>query len=163
MIGRFGIRLIFYFSFKSGLLEATTHGSGGGDGGLTKSSSSSVSLSSIAKPPTHRGNHRPRPPPRMVAFHRPFRKLAKSAACLSALLSCLHAHCWSDELSLLRIHTNDGASLVCRVCFSPFVAEGGGGNGADEESIWYYWLVSVVVMLVVFAQDEISGMHCKKN
>jgi hypothetical protein len=62
---------------------------------------------------------------------------------------------------VLRVHKKDQASAVCGFFFSPFVSDG--ADGADEQSIWYYWLVSVLIMLVVFAQDEVSGMHCKNN
>ena len=151
MIGRVIIRLSFYFSFKSGLLETYKPNASTGSAGINQKNGSRRKKYKKSKPR----------PPKMVAFHRPFRKLAKSAACLSALLSMLHAHCWSATLSVLRIHREDEASAVCRFFFSPFVSDG--GTGADEQSIWYYWLVVVLMMLVVFAQDEFSGIHCKNN
>lgn len=95
--------------------------------------------------------------PKMIPFHRPFRKLAKSAATISAIFSLLHAHCWSRTLSVFKTHKDDGAGAVCRVIFSPFVPEN--GIGADEGCVWILWAICMGAMILFFAQDEFNGFH----
>ncbi len=97
--------------------------------------------------------------PQMVPFHRPFRKLTKSAIVVSAIFSLLHAHCWSRTLAVLKIHKEDDAGAVCRIMFSPFVV--GNGVGAHESCVWTLWAICMCVMIIFFAQDEFNGLHCR--
>ena len=96
--------------------------------------------------------------PKMIAFHRPFRRLAKNAFILSAALCLLYAHCWSRTLSVFKTSTEDGA--VCRAVFTPFVR--GDEIGAKEGCIWYLWSGTLFIMLISFAQDEWNGLHYQK-
>ena len=98
--------------------------------------------------------------PKMIAFHRPFRKLAKSAAMVSAGLSLLHAHCWSRTLSVFKVNKDDGAGAICRAVFSPFASN---SVGADEKCIWFLWGIIMLIMAVMFAQDEMNGVHCRSG
>lgn len=99
----------------------------------------------------------------MTAFHRPFRKLARNAIQLSAALCILYAHCWSRTLSLFKVSPDDGAGALCRVAFTPFAwhNEGRDHLGAHNSSIWLIWLIAIIVMILVFAQDEWNGLHCR--
>ncbi len=109
----------------------------------------------------HQMNERLVKVPKMVAFHRPFRKLAKNAIILSGLLCLLYAHCWSRTLSLFKSKTQDGAGAVCRAVFTTFVQEN--ENGASESSIWYLWSGALFIMIISFAQDEWNGLHYQEE
>ena len=102
--------------------------------------------------------------PKMIPFHRPFRKLAKSAAIVSVGLSFLHAHCWSRTLSIFKVKKEDNAGAICRAIFSPFVSGTNDHNdylGADEYCIWIIWGIAMLIMIGVFFQDEKNGLHCR--
>jgi Calcineurin-like phosphoesterase. len=49
---------------------------------------------------------------------------------------------------------------MCRVLFSPFATQ---EDGADEQTIWILWTITLSVMLLVFAQDELNGYHCRSD
>lgn len=113
------------------------------------------------------------PVPQLVAFHRPFRRLVRSSALLSALICFLYAHCWSQTMSAFKVSRSDGAGAVCRAIFSP-MAFGGMAksldlecgsqkNGASEASIWLIWAAAVLIIVGGFAQDEYAGKHSIKS
>ena len=103
--------------------------------------------------------------PKMIQFHRPFRKLAKSAAFVSIGISLLHAHCWSRTLSIFIVKKEDNAGAICRAVFSPFVGSSASADdyylGADEQCIWIIWGIAMLIMIGVFFQDEKNGLHCR--
>ena len=101
--------------------------------------------------------------PKMVTFHRPFRKLVKSSAFLSASLSLLYAHCWSRTLSAFKVSAVDGAGAVCRAVFSPFQRNEFNSSGVDEIYIWIFWTLGVAIMLMTYAQDEFAGLHIDQS
>ena len=143
LFGRFSVRATFYFLIQSGIY----------------SDERKVSTDSSDEYRTS-GRRIKRKVPKMVAFHRPFRKLATSCSILSFVLSLLHAHCWSQSLSLFKISKGQGAGAMCRAVFSPLASS---VNGADERTIWLLWGSAMVVMIVTYAQDEISGIHCHSD
>jgi len=141
LFGRLIIRSIFYCLVRSGIYQSRERIES------TDDNSWSQSIGYLK-------------PPKMVAFHRPFRKLAKSAALLSISLSLLHAHCWSRTLSVFKINKRNNAGAICRALFSPFATN---EDGADEQTIWILWIITLSMMLVVFAQDELNGYHCRSD
>lgn len=80
---------------------------------------------------------------------------------MSAGLSLLYAHCWSRSLSLFLIRQEDGAGPLCSAVFYGFQNQE--GSGAEERSIWILWIVIMVITLIIFAQDEFSGLHTKEE
>lgn len=141
LMGRFFVRSAFYFLFRSGFYES--------EDGEKKPKSYKLHMYSMK-----------RKAPKMIPFHRPFRKLAKSAAVVSIGLSILHAHCWSRTLSIFKVKKEDNAGAICRAVFSPFVAN---DLGAEEHTIWIVWGVTMLIMIGIFAQDEIGGFHCRSG
>ena len=116
--------------------------------------------------------HSKMPQLKLVAFQRPFRKLIKISAGISAIVCFLYAHCWSSKLSAFKVVRSEGAGAVCRAVFSP-LAFGGlskqnimGGldygqadRGADEMCIWFVWATCCLSNIIIFAQDEFAGKH----
>lgn len=141
LVGRLLIRTIFYCLIQSGIYRSRER---------VKSLDHNSWYKNIEK----------LKPPKMVAFHRPFRKLAKSAALVSVSLSLLHAHCWSRTLSVFKVNKSSNAGAICRVLFSPFADS---EDGAEEQSIWMLWIIAISVILLAFAQDELNGYHCRSD
>ena len=114
-------------------------------------------LGDIAKENDRIGNSK------LIRFHRPFRKLVKSSAIISTLLSFLYAHCWSQTLSVFTIDERDGAGFICRAIFSPLQGKEDDIRGTDENTIWLLWVSAVLVVLIKFIIDEFSGVHYFKR
>lgn len=150
LIGRFLIRVEFYVLLRFGILNFMNADKlvKNKKGGLKNSNNDVLKLHKLKRP-------------KMVAFHRPFRKLAKSAVIVSGILCLLYAHCWSRTLTLFKTSSEEGAGAVCRVVFAPFSRQDEAGAG--ESSIWYLWSGAMLLMIISFAQDEWNGLHYQQN
>lgn len=100
----------------------------------------------------------------LLAFHRPFRKVAMHAVRLSLTLCVLYAHCWSRTMSLFKVSSDDEAGALCKIVFSVFAEHSEQDNdkmtGAHANSIWMIWLSAISIMVLSFAQDEWNGLRC---
>ena len=145
---RFFTRLAFYFSVRCGILTIERKGDGGDE-----------EVERVPAPfgINDKGQIRDVQRLKMTPFHRPFRKLVKSAVIISFLLSLLYDHCWSSSLSAFKVHADDGASPICKVIFFPFKSED--ESGAHEYSILILWGVLVLLLLISYTQDEFLGFH----
>lgn len=115
--------------------------------------------------------------PKLVAFHRPFRRVFKSAISVSSGLCLLYAHCWSKSRSAFKVSQDEGASMMCRGVFRPLILLFGRSpifsstddkydcqmnqSCADEGFIWLLWAVAILGHLFYFSMHEFGGKHHK--
>ena len=168
LIGRFAVRTLYYFSMTTRIVEKA-----GVEAWKNKirHSPDSGSTSKTDMPSTNGGFretiHSKMPQLKLVAFQRPFRKLVKISAGVSAVLCFLYAHCWSSKLSAFKVARSDGAGAMCRAIFSPLAFGGlskenmmsGLDDGADEMCLWFVWATCCLANIIIFAQDEFAGKH----
>ncbi|KAL7520746.1 hypothetical protein ACHAWX_005456 [Stephanocyclus meneghinianus] len=110
--------------------------------------------------------------PKLMAFHRPFRRVFKSSLLVSASLCLLYAHCWSRSLSAFKASRDVGATVVCRSIFGSLIfvfpsisyhhdSCSSSQSCAHENLIWLLWAGPILSHLFYFTMNEFSGKHHK--
>lgn len=108
--------------------------------------------------------------PKLMAFHRPFRRVFKSSLLISGSLCLVYAHCWSRSLSSFKASHEFGATMACRgifgsltAIFPSFINNDESCNVsqscAHESLIWLLWAGPILSHLFYFALHEFSGKH----
>ena len=96
--------------------------------------------------------------PKLIAFHRPFRRLLRSSIILSVCLSFLYAHCWNKPLKGFELN-----GPICNAFFFWSSYSNEKSRIVSEENLWFVWIVAVILTLMSYTEEEFAGLHFRQR